>query len=92
MSVYVLPYNSREQLSAHLNAQELRCKCGGTHNITVNTDLIDKIEKLISAIADIKGVPAEEVHINVSFCKPLPNPRFERRWGWVRNAYCWQGI
>ena len=66
MSVYVLPFNSKEQLSAHLNAQELRCRCGGTHNITVNTDLIDKIEKLISAIADIKGVPAEEVHINVS--------------------------
>lgn len=66
MSVYVLPFNSEEQLSAHLNAQELRCKCGGTHNITVNTDLIDKIEKLISVIADIKNVPAEEVHINVS--------------------------
>ena len=66
MSVYVLPFNSKEQLSAHLNAQELRCKCGGTHNITVNTDLIDKIEKLISVIADIKNVPAEEVHINVS--------------------------
>lgn len=66
MSVYVLPFNSKEQLSAHLNAQELRCKCGGTHNITVNTDLIDKIEKLISVIADIKNVPTEEVHINVS--------------------------
>lgn len=66
MSVYVLPFNSKEQLSAHLNAQELRCKCGGTHNITVNTDLIDKIEKLISVIANIKNVPAEEVHINVS--------------------------
>lgn len=66
MSVYVLPFNSKKQLSAHLNAQELRCKCGGTHNITVNTDLIDKIEKLISVIADIKNVPAKEVHINVS--------------------------
>lgn len=66
MSVYVLPYNSGEQLSPHLNAQELRCKCGGTHNITVNTDLIDKIEKLISTVATIKGVPADDVHINVS--------------------------
>lgn len=66
MSVYVLPYNSKEQLSPHLNAQELRCKCGGTHNITVNTDLIDKIEKLISTIATIKGISADEVHINVS--------------------------
>lgn len=66
MSVYVLPYNSKEQLSPHLNAQELRCKCGGTHNITVNTDLVDKIEKLISTIATIKGVSADEVYINVS--------------------------
>ncbi len=66
MSVYVLPFNSKKQLSAHLNAQELRCNCGGTHNITVNTDLIDKIEKLISVVADIKNVPAKEVHINVS--------------------------
>lgn len=66
MSVYALPYDSKEQLSPHLNAQELRCKCGGTHNITINTDLIDKIEKLISTIATIKGVSADEVHINVS--------------------------
>jgi hypothetical protein len=66
MSVYVLPYNSKEQLSPHLNAQELRCKCGGTHNITVNTDLVAKIEKLISTIATIKGVSADKVHINVS--------------------------
>ncbi len=66
MSVYVLPYNSTEQLSPHINSQELKCKCGGTHSITVNTDLIDRIEKLISIIADIKNVSAKDVHINIS--------------------------
>ena len=63
---YELPYNSTKQLSPHLNAQELRCRCGGTHNIVVDTDLIDKIEQLISIIAEIKGVDSKDVHINVS--------------------------
>ena len=66
MSVYVLPYNSTQQISKHINAQELRCKCGGTHNITVNTDLIDKIEKLLSTIAEINGVSEDDVHIYIS--------------------------
>lgn len=63
---YEIPYNSTKQLSPHLNAQELRCRCGGTHNIIVDTDLIDKIEQLISIIAEIKGVDSNDVHINVS--------------------------
>lgn len=66
MSVYTLPYNSKEQLSKHINAQELRCKGGDTHNITVNTDLIDKTEKLLSVIAEINGVSADDVHIYIS--------------------------
>lgn len=66
MGVYTLPYNSKEKLSSHIGAWELKCKCGGTHNITVNTDLIDKAEKLISTIANIKGAPASDVHINIS--------------------------
>ena len=55
MAIYTLPYNSRNQLSQHINAQELRCKCGGTHSITVNTDLIDRIEKLMT-IAGAKKI------------------------------------
>jgi len=66
MSVYVLPYNSKQQLSPHFNAQELRCKRGDTHNITVNTDLLDRMEKLASVVANIKGVSSKEVHIAVS--------------------------
>lgn len=66
MGVYALPYNSKNKISAHISAWELKCKCGGTHNITVNTDLIDKIEKLISVIATIKNVPVADIHINIS--------------------------
>ena len=66
MSVYVLPYNSDKQISKHINARELRCKCGGTHNITVNTDLIDKAERLISTIAEINKLSADDVHIAIS--------------------------
>ena len=58
MSVYLLPYNSQEQLTEHINARELRCKCGGTHNITVNTDLLDKQEKLMTLIG------AEHIYIS----------------------------
>lgn len=66
MSVYVLPYNSTQQLSKHINARELKCKCYGTHTITVNTELIDKVENLISKIAEIKGTSPENVYINIS--------------------------
>lgn len=66
MAIYTLPYNSRNQLSQHINAQELRCKCGGTHSITVNTDLIDRIEKLLSVVADAYKVNVKDVHINIS--------------------------
>lgn len=66
MSVYTLPYNSTQQISKHINAQELRCKCGGTHSITVNTDLIDKTEKLLSTVATINNVSEDDVHIYIS--------------------------
>ena len=66
MAIYTLPYNSRNQLSQHINAQELRCKCGGTHSITVNTDLIDRIEKLLGIVADAYKVNVKDVHINIS--------------------------
>ena len=46
MSVQTLPYNSTKQLTKHINAQELRCKCGGTENIKYNMDLLNKVEKL----------------------------------------------
>lgn len=64
--IYTLPYNSRTQLSKHINAQEIRCKCGGTHNITVNTDLIERTEKLLDVIAAGYKVDSSAVKINIS--------------------------
>lgn len=58
MAVRALAYNSTEQLTKHINAKELRCKCGGTHNITVNTDLLDKEEKLMELMG------AEHIYIS----------------------------
>ena len=66
MGVYTLPYNSKEKLSSHIGAWELKCKCGGTHSIIVNEELIDKMEKLISAIAKVYKVSADDVHVNIS--------------------------
>ena len=66
MAIYTLPYNSTVQLSPHIRANELRCKCGGTHSITVNTDLIDRTEKLLSVVADANKVDISDVHIYIS--------------------------
>lgn len=50
--VYTLSYNDNRQLCKRHNikAQEIRCKCQGTHNIIVNTELIDKIELLMDVL------------------------------------------
>ena len=38
------PYNSTERLSEHFTANEFKCKCGGTHDFMVDTELIEKLE------------------------------------------------
>ena len=38
------------QLSPHFNVQEFKCKCGGTHDILVSDELIQKLEALRSAL------------------------------------------
>lgn len=40
----------KSQLSPHFNVQEFKCKCGKEHEILLNTDLVDKLEKLYSAL------------------------------------------
>lgn len=52
MSVYTLPYNDNRQLAKKFNitAQEIRCKCGGNHDIYVNTELIDKLEQVMEIL------------------------------------------
>ena len=38
------------QLSEHFNVTEFRCKCEGLHDTKIDTDLIDKLEKLFKAL------------------------------------------
>ncbi len=58
MSTYVLPYDSTKQITKHINAQELKCKGVEKHNITVNEDLLNKIEKLMTILK------AEHIYIS----------------------------
>lgn len=48
MKVY--SYNNNTQLSPHFNAQEFRCKCGGNHEIKIDEKLIEKLEKVFTAL------------------------------------------
>ncbi|MCM1229832.1 MAG: D-Ala-D-Ala carboxypeptidase family metallohydrolase [Ruminococcus flavefaciens] len=36
----------KTQLTEHFNVQEFRCKCGGNHDIKLDTELAEKLEKL----------------------------------------------
>lgn len=40
------PYNSTTQLSDHFNVSEFKCKCGGTHDTLVSSNLVTMLEKL----------------------------------------------
>lgn len=40
----------KSQLSPHFNVQEFRCKCGKEHEILIAEELVDKLEKLYSAL------------------------------------------
>lgn len=40
----------KSQLSPHFNVQEFKCKCGKEHEILLSTELVDKLEKLYSAL------------------------------------------
>ena len=43
-------YGDKSQLSPHFNVQEFRCKCGKEHEILLSMELVDKLEKLYSAL------------------------------------------
>ena len=49
MAVKTYASNDSTQLSAHFNAREFRCKCCGTHDILISSELIDKLEQLHAA-------------------------------------------
>lgn len=39
-------YNCDDKLSAHFSVQDFRCKCGGKHDILIDTKLVDLLEEL----------------------------------------------
>ena len=44
------PYNDTTQLSPHFNVKEFKCKCGGSHDILISDELVDKLEKLYAKL------------------------------------------
>ena len=48
MSTY--KYNDKTQLTEHFNVQEFRCKCGGTHDVIIDSTLVTKLEQLFTAL------------------------------------------
>lgn len=48
MSTY--QFNDKTQLSAHFNVQEFKCQCGKSHDILIDSKLIDKLEQLYTAL------------------------------------------
>lgn len=41
---------AKDRLSEHFTAYDFRCKCGGNHNIKVDTALVDLLEKLMKKL------------------------------------------
>jgi hypothetical protein len=50
MSVKTYKYNDKTQLTEHFNVSEFKCKCGGTHDTKLDTNLVNKLEKLYTAL------------------------------------------
>ena len=48
MSTY--QFDDKTQLSAHFNVQEFKCQCGKSHDILIDSGLIDKLERLYTAL------------------------------------------
>lgn len=64
--IRILPYDSNEQLTPHINAREIRCKCGKQHETHIDVDMLEKIENIINDIADFEGVKPSDVKIYIS--------------------------
>ena len=43
-------FGDKSQLSPHFNVQEFKCKCGKEHEILIAEELVEKLEKLYSAL------------------------------------------
>lgn len=42
--------SDKTQITTHFNASEFKCKCGGNHDTKLDTDLVNKLEKLFSTL------------------------------------------
>ena len=50
MAVKNYTYSDTTQLTAHFNAKEFRCKCGKSHDTLISEELLQKLEKLYTAL------------------------------------------
>lgn len=50
MAVNTYRNTDSTQLSAHFNVQEFKCQCGKSHDILIDSGLIDKLEALYTAL------------------------------------------
>ncbi|MDE6520286.1 MAG: DUF882 domain-containing protein [Ruminococcus sp.] len=50
MMIKTYKSTDRTQLTEHFNVSEFKCKCGGNHDTKLDTDLVDKLEKLHTAL------------------------------------------
>lgn len=50
MAVNTYRNTDSTQLSAHFNVQEFKCQCGKSHDILIDSGLIDKLEQLYTAL------------------------------------------
>ena len=48
--IKIFKSTDKNQLTTHFNVSEFRCKCGGSHDTKLDTDLADKLEKLHTAL------------------------------------------
>ena len=48
--IKVYQYKDEVSLSPHFNSKEFKCKCGKSHEFKIDSDLIDKLEKLYSQL------------------------------------------
>lgn len=64
--IRVLTFDSTEQLISHINAREIRCKCGKQHDTHIDVDMLEKIENIINDIADFESVEPSGVKIYIS--------------------------
>lgn len=50
MSIKTYKSTDKTQLTEHFNVSEFRCKCGGTHDTKLDETLVEKLEKLHTAL------------------------------------------